>query len=140
MSAVLGRPSVRAHGLAVGALRVGQWLLLCALPLAIVGTTLVASFHTGTGAWALDFNGNFVIPARDILHGVSPYHPAYLERVRDAVAAGHQPDEFSRGVFATYPAPALLIVTLLFAALLAWSAAVVGSEVGRLVRAQRPPD
>lgn len=38
------------------------------------------------------------------------------------------------------PAPALLIVTLLFAALLAWSAAVVGSEVGRLVRAQRPPD
>ena len=40
MSAVLGRPSVRAHGLAVGARRVGQWLLLCVLPIAIVGTTL----------------------------------------------------------------------------------------------------
>jgi hypothetical protein len=37
------------------------------------------------------------------------------------------------------PAPALLIVALLFAALLAWSAAVVGSEIGRLVRAKRLP-
>jgi Na+-translocating ferredoxin:NAD+ oxidoreductase RnfD subunit len=36
------------------------------------------------------------------------------------------------------PAPALLVVTLLFGALLAWSAAVVGSEAGRLARA-RPP-
>jgi hypothetical protein len=35
------------------------------------------------------------------------------------------------------PAPALLTVALLFAALLAWSAAVVGSEIGRLVRAKR---
>ncbi len=123
MSAVLGRPSVRVHGLAVGARRVGQWLLLCALPIAIVGTTLVMSFRHGTGAWALDFNGNFVIPARDILDGVSPYHPAYLERVRDAVAAGHQPDEFSRGVFATYPPPALLIgvpFTFLPAAVAEW--------------------
>ena len=38
------------------------------------------------------------------------------------------------------PAPALLIVALLFAALLAWSAAVVGSEIGRLVRAKPPTD
>lgn len=36
------------------------------------------------------------------------------------------------------PAPALLLVALLFAALLAWSAAVVGSEIARLVRAPRP--
>jgi hypothetical protein len=123
MSAVLGGPSVRVHGLAVGARRVLQWLVLCVLPIGIVGTTLVMSFHHGTGAWALDFNGNFVIPARDILHGVSPYHPAYLERVRDAVAAGHQPDEFSRGVFATYPAPSLLIgvpFTFLPAAVAEW--------------------
>lgn len=35
------------------------------------------------------------------------------------------------------PAAALLIVTLLFGALLAWSAAVVGSEIGRLARARR---
>jgi hypothetical protein len=32
------------------------------------------------------------------------------------------------------PAGALLIVTLLFAALLAWSAATVGAEIGRLRR------
>jgi hypothetical protein len=30
------------------------------------------------------------------------------------------------------PAPALLVATLLFPALLAWSAAVVAAEVGRL--------
>ena len=138
MSAVLGRPSVRAHGLAVGARRVGQWLLLCVLPIAIVGTTLVMSFHHGTGAWALDFNGNFVIPARDILHGVSPYHPAYLERVRDAVAAGHRPDEYSRGVFATYPAPALLIgvpFTYLPAAVAEWL--WVGLSIGAAALAFR---
>jgi hypothetical protein len=35
------------------------------------------------------------------------------------------------------PAPAVMAVTLLFAALLGWSAAVVGSEVGRV--AQRGP-
>ena len=38
------------------------------------------------------------------------------------------------------PAPALRIVALLFAALLAWSAAVVGGEIGRLVRAKRPSE
>jgi len=32
------------------------------------------------------------------------------------------------------PAPAIVIVTLLFAALLAWSAAVIGSEMGRVSR------
>ena len=36
------------------------------------------------------------------------------------------------------PVPALLVVTLLFAALLAWSAAVVGREVGELARATPP--
>lgn len=36
------------------------------------------------------------------------------------------------------PVPALLVVTLLFGALLAWSAAVVGSEAGRLARAAGP--
>jgi hypothetical protein len=35
------------------------------------------------------------------------------------------------------PAGALLVVTLLFGALLAWSAAVVGSELGRLVHQRR---
>jgi len=36
------------------------------------------------------------------------------------------------------PAAALLVVTLLFGALLAWSAAVVGGEIGRLARTGRP--
>ena len=101
-------------------LAVGCW---ASCPRLLLLAILVGSFHNGTGAWALDFNGNFVIPARDILRGVSPYHPAYLERVRDAVAAGHRPDEFSNGVFATYPAPALLIgvpFTYLPAALAEW--------------------
>jgi hypothetical protein len=35
------------------------------------------------------------------------------------------------------PAAALLVVTLLFGALLAWSAAVVGGEMGRLARTHR---
>jgi hypothetical protein len=35
------------------------------------------------------------------------------------------------------PVVALLVVTLLFGALLAWSAAVVGGEIGRLARAKR---
>ena len=36
------------------------------------------------------------------------------------------------------PVPALLVVTLLFGALLAWSAAVVGSEIGRRARGAPP--
>ena len=36
------------------------------------------------------------------------------------------------------PSVALLVVTLLFGALLAWSAAVVGSEIGRRARAKSP--
>ena len=36
------------------------------------------------------------------------------------------------------PVPALLVVTLLFGALLAWSAAVVGSEAGRFGRSAPP--
>ena len=36
------------------------------------------------------------------------------------------------------PVPALLLVTLLFGALLAWSAAVVGSEIGRRARGTTP--
>ncbi len=35
------------------------------------------------------------------------------------------------------PSAILVIVTLLFGALLAWSAAVVGSEIGRLARRER---
>lgn len=38
------------------------------------------------------------------------------------------------------PAGALLVVTLLFGALLGWSAAVVGGEIGRLARARQPSD
>jgi hypothetical protein len=35
------------------------------------------------------------------------------------------------------PPALLVIVTLLFGALLAWSAAVIGSEIGRLARRER---
>ncbi|HEV7993224.1 MAG TPA: hypothetical protein VGP25_15480 [Gemmatimonadaceae bacterium] len=38
------------------------------------------------------------------------------------------------------PAAAVVVVTLLFAALLAWSAAVVGSEIGRAARRVLAPD
>jgi hypothetical protein len=123
VSAAIPRRAIHADGLKRTLSRVSTWLLLGALPVLIVFAPLVVGFHNGTGAWALDFNGNFVIPARDILRGVSPYHPAYLEHVRAAVAAGHRSDEFSRGVFATYPAPALLIgvpFTYLPAALAEW--------------------
>ena len=123
MSAAISRPRPRLSGYVLGARRVSQALIFGVLPLLIVGVTLVLTFHRGSGAWAVDFNGNFVIPARDILHGVSPYHTGYLERVRAAVDAGRRPDEFSRGVFATYPAPALLLgvpFTFLPAAVAEW--------------------
>jgi len=38
------------------------------------------------------------------------------------------------------PPAVLLIVTLLFGALLAWSAGVLGSEIGRAARSARTPD
>lgn len=37
------------------------------------------------------------------------------------------------------PATLLVVVTLLFGALLAWGAAAIGGEIGRLARARRPP-
>ena len=37
------------------------------------------------------------------------------------------------------PPALLIVVTLLFGALLAWSAAVLGSEIGRAVRSPRTP-
>jgi hypothetical protein len=123
VSAAIPRRAIQVEGLKRTLGRVSTWLLLGALPVLIVFAPLVVGFHNGTGAWALDFNGNFVNPARDILHGVSPYHTAYLERVRDAVDGGRRPDHFSHGVFATYPAPALLIgvpFTYLPAALAEW--------------------
>jgi hypothetical protein len=36
------------------------------------------------------------------------------------------------------PGALLIVVTLLFAALLAWSAAVIGAELGRFVRRDAP--
>jgi hypothetical protein len=123
VSAAIPRRAIHADGLLRTLRRVSTWLLLGVLPVVIVGAPLIVGFHNGTGAWALDFNGNFVTPARDILRGVSPYHTAYLEHVRAAVAAGRHPDQFSKGVFATYPAPALLIgvpFTYLPAAVAEW--------------------
>jgi hypothetical protein len=123
VSAAIPRRAIHVDGLKRTFGRMLTWLVLGVFPVLIVGAPLIVGFHHGTGAWALDFNGNFVNPARDILHGVSPYHTAYLERVRDAVAAGHRPDQYSHGVFATYPAPALLIgvpFTFLPAAVAEW--------------------
>jgi hypothetical protein len=111
VSAALQRRSVRARApeLARACRRVLAVLLLGVLPPALLLAILVGSFHSGTGAWAIDFDGNFFTPAREILHGLSPYHPDELARVRDAVAAGHRPDEYHDGVFVAYPAPGLLL-------------------------------
>jgi Glycosyltransferase family 87 len=82
------------------------WVAL--LPV-FVGLYIVESLRHGHNAWAIDFNGNFRMPAQEILHGTSPYHPGELETVRAAVDAGHSPIEFQHGVFASYPAPGLLL-------------------------------
>jgi Glycosyltransferase family 87 len=79
------------------------------LPPLLLLVILIGSFHSGTGAWAIDFDGNFFKPAREIVRGLSPYHPDELVRVRHAVANGHRPDQYDNGVFAAYPAPALLL-------------------------------
>ena len=89
--------------------RVAAIAVLGVLPPLLLIVILIGSYRSGTGAWAIDFRGNFFVPGNDILSGSSPYHPEYLERVRVAVAAGHLPDEFNDGVFAAYPAPGLLL-------------------------------
>ena len=99
----------RAPRLARAGGRVSALIFLGVLPPALLLAILVGSFRSGTGAWAIDFDGNFFTPARQILHGLSPYHPDELVRVRQAVAAGHRPDEYHDGVFAAYPAVALLL-------------------------------
>ena len=109
VSAPVSRRHLQVDGLLQSARRSAQWICLGLAPLVVTLAILVGSFHVGTGAWSVDFHGNFTAPAREILRGASPYHLAYLERVRDAVAAGHRPDEFARGVFVSYPAPTLLI-------------------------------
>jgi hypothetical protein len=99
-------------------------VLLGVLPGLFLLLLLELSYARGLeGAWAIDFNGNLRIPAQDILHGISPYRPEVLERAREAVAAGGSPADFQRGVFAAYPAPALLLgvpFTFLPAALAEW--------------------
>jgi Glycosyltransferase family 87 len=84
-------------------------LVWIALMPVFVGLYIVESVRQGHVAWAVDFNGNFRMPAQEILHGTSPYHPGELQTVRAAVDAGHSPIEFQHGVFATYPAPGLLL-------------------------------
>ena len=69
---------------------------------------VVHNVGAGHTAWAIDFAGNLRVPAQEILRGDSPYHPAELAHVRDAVAAGHSPFAYHHGVYATYPAPSLL--------------------------------
>jgi alpha-1,2-mannosyltransferase len=104
--------------------RLARFVLLGILPLFLLATGLRYSWHVGaSGSWAIDFNGNLRMPAQEILDGISPYHPELFERVRDAVAAGGSPFDFQRGVFAAYPAPALLLgvpFTLLPQALAEW--------------------
>jgi hypothetical protein len=111
VSAALQRRSLRARApeLARVCRRVLVVLLFGILPASLLLAILVGSFRSGTGAWAIDFDGNFLRPAHEILRGVSPYHPGELVHVRHAVAAGQRPDEFHDGVFPAYPAPALLL-------------------------------
>jgi hypothetical protein len=74
-----------------------------------LGLYIVESIRNGHAAWAVDFNGNFRVPAQEILQGSSPYHPGVLEHVRAAVSAGHSPIDYQHGVFPTYPVPGLLL-------------------------------
>jgi hypothetical protein len=121
VSATLER-GVRAPGVAHACGRVLSlgWFALMPLCVAIF---VFQSVRNGHPAWAIDFDGNFRLPAQEILHGNSPYHPDELVRVRAAVAAGHSPIEYQHGVFATYPAPGLLLgvpFTALPFAMAAW--------------------
>ena len=110
VSAALGRGrSLSVPDMARAGRRVLSVGFFGILPVALLLVILVGSFHIGTSAWSIDFDGNFYTPAREIVHGLSPYHPDALMRVRDAVANGHKPDEFQKGVFVAYPAPALLL-------------------------------
>jgi hypothetical protein len=109
VSTTLERRSLRTPALARACRRIAAVALFGVLPAVMLVSILVGSFRSGTGAWAIDFHGNFFVPGHEIASGVSPYHPDELVRVRNAVAAGHLPDEFHDGVFAAYPAPALLI-------------------------------
>ena len=111
MSAALPRRSLRARAPELARLcrRLLVVLLFGILPASLLLAILVGSFRSGTGAWAIDFDGNFLRPAHEILRGVSPYHADELVHVRHAVAAGRRPDEFHDGVFPAYPAPALLL-------------------------------
>jgi hypothetical protein len=126
----------RLGGHAPGMARAGGRLIailaLGVLPPLLLLVILVGSYRSGTGAWAIDFHGNFVVPGQEILNGHSPYHPDVLVRVREAVAAGARPDDFQDGVFAAYPAPALLLgvpFSLLPSALAEWlwAAAMLGA-------------
>jgi hypothetical protein len=110
VSAALGRGrTLSAHDLARAGRRVLSVCVFGVLPVALLLVILIGSFRIGTSAWSIDFDGNFYKPAREIVHGLSPYHPDALMRVRHAVANGHKPDEFQQGVFVAYPAPALLL-------------------------------
>jgi hypothetical protein len=110
VSAALGRGrSLSVPDMARAGRRVLSVCFFGILPVSLLLVILVGSFHIGTSAWSIDFDGNFYTPAREIVHGLSPYHPDALMRVRHAVANGHKPDEFQKGVFVAYPAPALLL-------------------------------
>jgi hypothetical protein len=110
VSAALGRGrSLSASELARAGRRVLAVIVFAILPVAVLLVILVGSFRIGTSAWSIDFDGNFYNPAREIVNGHSPYHPDTLVRVREAVAQGQKPDAFQKGVFAAYPAPALLL-------------------------------
>ena len=111
MSAALPRRSLRARApeLARICRRLLVVLLFGILPASLLLAILVGSFRSGTGAWAIDFDGNFLRPAHEILRGVSPYHADELVHVRRRGRRRPAPDEFHDGVFAAYPAPALLL-------------------------------
>lgn len=113
---------MRAPGIAHACGRVLALGCLALMPLCVL-VFVFQSVRNGHPGWAIDFNGNFRVPAHEILRGDSPYHPDELVRVRAAVAAGHSPIEYQHGVFSTYPAPALLLgvpFTALPLALGAW--------------------
>ena len=121
VSATLER-GVRAPGIAQACMRALWFAWIALLPVALL-VFVFQSIRNGHSAWAIDFHGNFRVPAQEILRGSSPYHPAELAHVRAAVAAEHSPIEFQHGVFAAYPAPGLLVgvpFTAIPAAVASW--------------------
>ena len=86
--------------------RVLSVVCLGVLPLVIGAAVIAGSQHH---AFGIEFLGNLWRPARDVLAGRSPYHPARVAGALAGLRAGHPPPGLALAVYPAYPAPALLL-------------------------------